>query len=139
MTSLGFLKPSIPTKLLRCCDVSAQCFSGLSMPVGDKSCPFDEDRRRLAERRQRRFGFGNELAQSRFGAVDAEHADESGLAGGGVLAGLFADQCRIAFDVEKVVGDLERLADRRAVAFERRALGLIRRGEYAAGLAAEAQ
>ncbi len=72
-------------------------------------------------------------------AGHAKHADHRGLAGGGVLAGLFADQRRIAFEIEQIVGDLEGLADRRAVTLERRALRRRRLGENAAGLAAEAQ
>ena len=83
---------------------------------------FDQHRRGGSERRERRFGLGHELLEPPFGAGDAEHADEGRLAGGGVLAGLFADQRRIAFDIEEIVGDLKRLADRRAVAFERVAL-----------------
>jgi len=72
-----------------------------------------------AERRQR---FRRVLDQGgeallRFG--DAEHGDDRRLAGGGVLAGLLADGGGVALDVEDVVGDLERLADRGAVALER--------------------
>ena len=43
---------------------------------------------------------------------------QRGLAGGGILAGGLADGGGVAFDVEQVVGDLERLADRRAIAVD---------------------
>ena len=66
--------------------------------------------------------------QPRLGAGAAEHADHRGLAGGGVLAGRFADQRRIAFEIEKIVGDLEGLADRRSIALERLALRRLGRG-----------
>ncbi len=52
--------------------------------------------------------------------VGTENADDRRLAGLRILAGLLADQRRIALDVEQIVGDLERLADRRAIAIERR-------------------
>ena len=49
----------------------------------------------------------------------AEQIDQRRLAVGGVLAGGLAERCGVAFDVEQVVGDLERLADRLAVAARR--------------------
>src|SRR5262249_62096944 len=54
-----------------------------------------------------------------------------------VLADLLADERRIAFDIEEIVGDLERLADGGAVAFERRALRGVGLPEDAAGMARE--
>ena len=76
----------------------------------------DQDRRALAERRQRLLGLGDKLAQTRLGAIGAENIDHRGFAGARVLAGLFADECGVAFDVEKIVGDLEGLAHGRPVA-----------------------
>ena len=61
------------------------------------------------------------------------------LACHGVLSGLFTDQRRVAFEVKKIVRDLERLADRRPVAFERFALRRIRRTEDASGRTGKTQ
>jgi len=83
------------------------------MPFGHKSCSFNENFGRFAKRRQCVFGFGDQLLQSRPRSGCAKYADNRRLARHGVLAGLFADQRRVAFEVEKIVGDLERLADRR--------------------------
>ena len=109
------------------------------MPVGDKSCTLDEDRSRGAERLERKFSLADKLSQSRFCRRHAQHAHHRRFARHGVLAGRFADQSRIAFDVEQVIGDLERLADCRPVTLERGALRSICRGQNAAGLAGKAQ
>ena len=66
----------------------------------------------VAERRQRGVGLRDQVDQPVARAVDAEHGDQRRLAGGGVLAGGFAERGGVAFDVEQVVGDLERLAER---------------------------
>src|SRR5689334_9649378 len=92
------------------------------LPLGDKMRTLNQHCRRGAKRRERGFGFIDELAQACFGASNAEHARKCGLAGGAVLADGFAHECRIAFDVEQIVGDLKRFADGRAIARERFAL-----------------
>src|SRR5262249_20005889 len=55
----------------------------------------------------------------------SEHADQRCLMGGRVLARRFADRRRIAFDVEEIVGDLERLAKRGTVTLKRGPLTLV--------------
>src|SRR5262249_40215882 len=76
-------------------------------------------------------------AQARPRARRSENADDGCLAGLGVLAGLLADERRIAFDIEQIVRDLERLADGGAVEFERRTLRRVGLSEDAAGAASE--
>ena len=100
--------------------------AALSMPSATNSRALDEDggrRRRTAPApvpppRPAR-------ASRAFAPAAAEHADHRRLAGLRVLAGRFADQRRIAFEIEQIVGDLEGLADRRSIA--RRALCAARR------------
>ena len=70
------------------------------MPVGDEFCPLDKNARRGPERRQGLLGLGDQRLQSRLGRGHAQHAHQGGLAGGGVLAGLLADQRRIAFEIQ---------------------------------------
>src|SRR5215467_256652 len=65
--------------------------------------------------------------------VHAEQPDERGLVRSGVLADLLADGSRVAFDIENVVGDLERLTERRAEPVYRRALTGVRLAEDRAG------
>ncbi len=69
----------------------------------------------------------HKIAQPRAGALDAEQCDKGGLAGGGILAGFLAERCRIAFDIEQIVGDLEGFAERAAVIVERLVLRFPRR------------
>src|SRR6202051_3536003 len=73
----------------------------------------------FAEGRERGIGARQKIAHALLGAVDPELGDEGGLAQGGVLAGLFAERRRVAFDVEQIVGDLEGLAERAAIIVER--------------------
>ena len=80
-----------------------------------------------------------QIAHALPGAVDPELGDERGLAQSRVLAGLLAERCCIAFDVEQVVGDLERLAQRAAVIVERLIFLLRGLAEDGAGDAAIAQ
>ena len=98
----------------------------LGVPVGNELRAFDENSTPGSERRQGLFGFGHQLLQPCSRPRAAEHADHRRLAGHRVLAGRFADQGRIAFEIEKIVGDLEGLADRRSIALERVALRLAR-------------
>jgi hypothetical protein len=67
------------------------------------------------EDRQRGIGLGEQVAHALFGAFDPELGDEGGLAKRCVLPGLLAERCRIALDVEQIVGDLEGFAERVAV------------------------
>ena len=75
---------------------------------------FDQDGGALPEGSERGGGLGDQRTQALARAIDAEDANHGGLAGVGILAGLLADQRRIAFDIEEVVGDLERAAARSA-------------------------
>ncbi len=59
--------------------------------------------------------------------------------GGRVLAGRFADRCRIAFDVEEIVGDLERLAKSGTVTLKRFPLTLVGLAQDRPGNTSEAQ
>ena len=70
-------------------------------------------------------------------ASNANCRDQCGLAGGGVLGGGFAERGAVAFDVEQVVGDLERLADRRAVTVDVGALSAAGLAQDRAGAAGE--
>jgi len=88
-------------------------------PLGREAGRRAQDVRFAAERHQRAFGFRHQGGEPRVRALDAEQGDQRRLAGGGVLAGGLAERRRIALDVEQIVGDLEGLADRRAIAIER--------------------
>src|SRR5258707_4464580 len=94
--------------------------------VGTSALAFGNEARRRpqhvalgAEYRQCGIGACQQVADALLGTVDPELGDEGGLAEGGVLAGLFAEGCGIAFDVEQVVGDLKGFAERAAVIVER--------------------
>src|SRR5437763_4296409 len=99
----------------------------------------DQHRRGWTEWSQRRFRSVHELPEPPFGARYAEHTYESGFSGSEVLAGRFAHQGRIALDVEEIVGNLKRFADRCAKTCKRFALLCAGAAENAAGLAGEAQ
>ena len=73
------------------------------------------------------------------GAVDAQLGDECGFAQRRVGAGRFAERSRVAFDIEKVVGDLEGFAERAAVSVERLIIFLRGLAEQRAGDAAVAE
>ena len=60
--------------------------------------------------------------------LKAERGDERRLVAIGVLAGAFAERRFIGFDIENIVGDLKRRAERLAIARQRRAVPLHRRG-----------
>src|SRR5690242_20472631 len=94
---------------------------------------------RLSEVQERRFRIGDELGQALARGIDAEHRDEGSLVRRGILVRRLTDDLWIAFQIEKIVGDLESLADRVAVAFERGALRCRRLAEDRAGAAGEAQ
>ena len=111
----------------------------LGVPVGNESRAFGENSTPGSERRQGLFGFGHQLLQPCSRPRAAKHADHRRLARYRVLAGRFADQGRIAFEIEKIVRDLEGLADCRSITLERVTLGLGRGAENTARLAGEAQ
>src|SRR5262249_11515457 len=67
------------------------------------------------------------------------HADLRFLTCGGCLARRLADRCRIAFDVEQVVRDLERLAKRGTVTLKRGPLTLVGLAQDRSGNTSEAQ
>src|SRR5262249_15665619 len=77
----------------------------------------NEARRRLehvcvaAEGVQRGLRVGNQRFQPAPRGRGSQHADQRCLVSGRVLAGRLAHRCRIAFDVQEIVGDLERLAE----------------------------
>ena len=56
-----------------------------------------------------------------------------------VLTGLFADKCRITFEVEQIVSDLEGLANGRSIPLKRSTLRSGRRSKHPAGLTGEPQ
>src|SRR5579872_2872689 len=121
---------------LRCAQAGIAPSTRISgVPFRDESRALDEDAGSGAEWCQRLLGLGHQLAKSRLRAGDAEHAHHGGLAGLGVFAGRFADQRGVAFEIEEVVGDLEGLADRNAIAVERRTLAFWGRRQNSAGLA----
>src|ERR1043166_6217784 len=68
-----------------------------------------------AENRQRGIRVAEQVANAFLCARNAELGDESSLAQRGVGAGRLAQRGRIAFDIEKVIGDLERFAERAAI------------------------
>ena len=88
----------------------------LRASLGDEMRGVFEDRAARAERHQGAFGILDELCEARPCASDTEEIDQRGLAVGGILAGGLAECGGVAFDVEQIVGDLERLADHLAVA-----------------------
>src|SRR5437870_11253907 len=69
----------------------------------------------VAENRQRGIRVREEVANALLCPRNAELGDEGGLAKRGVGAGRLAQRGRIAFDIEKVIGDLERFAERAAI------------------------
>src|ERR1700761_1886521 len=79
-----------------------------------------------AEDRERRISPRPQAADALLGAVDSELGDESSLAESRIGAGRLAERGGVAFDVEQIVGDLERFAKRAAVIVER--LIFLRRG-----------
>ena len=81
------------------------------VPLGDKSRALNKDCGAGSERCERVLGVSDELAKAGLRAGRAKHVDHGGLARHCIFARLFADQRRIAFEIEKVVGDLEGLAD----------------------------
>src|ERR1700728_344085 len=109
------------------------------LPVGDEPRARDEDRGRWAERGKSPFGLAHEFVQPCLCARAAKNADDRRLARLRVLAGLLADKRGVAFNVEKIVRDLEGLPDRQSVALERPALRPRRRSENTTRLASEAQ
>src|SRR5262249_36087630 len=108
-------------------------------PLGDKMRALDQHRRGGPEWRERALGFVNQFCQPFFGAGKAEHAGKCCFPRGAVLAGRFADQSRIAFAVQQIIGDLNRFAARRAIAREPPGPRRAGAAENAAGLASEAK
>src|SRR5208282_663868 len=86
------------------------------MPLGNESRAFDKDRGTGPKRRERLFGLGDELPKPHPCPHPAEYTDHGRLASHGILAGRFTYQRGVAFEIEKIVGDLECLADCRPVA-----------------------
>ena len=95
------------------------CHRRLVLALGDEAGGVAQHLALVAEDRQRLVGARQQVAHPLLGAVDAELGDEGGLAERRVGAGRLAERFGIAFDVEQVVGDLERLAERAAVIVER--------------------
>src|SRR3979490_132552 len=94
--------------------------------VGTSALAFGDEARRgrqhvalAAEYRQRRIGPRQQVAHALLGAVDPELGDEGGFAQRRILAGLLAEGCGGALDVEQVVGDLKGFTERAAVIVER--------------------
>src|SRR5438067_9651832 len=92
-----------------------------------------------AEVIERRLCVDDQAFQTPSRGGGSQYADECCLVGGRVLARCFADRCWIAFHIEKIVRDLERLAQRRTVALECRPLDLIRLAQNRTGNARESQ
>src|SRR6516225_7382553 len=100
----------------RACEGVPQCRSGRA--GRDKSrCGFQHVGAR-AEQIECRLRFRNQLIEAISRRRRAEHSDERRLVSGCILACRFPDCGRIALNVEKIVRDLERLAQSRAVAVE---------------------
>src|SRR5690242_3145047 len=83
------------------------------------------------------MGLLAKAAEAHLRALAAEQADEGGLAGGGIAAGILADRCRVARVVEQVVADLEGEAERFRISADRPALGRGGAAEDAAGVGRE--
>src|SRR5262249_50619938 len=83
---------------------------GSNLAVGDEARGGAQNIAARAERFQCAVGILNQGGKPRARAVAAEDRNERRLAGGVVLAGALAERCRVAFGVEKIVRDLERLA-----------------------------
>src|SRR5438874_931180 len=98
--------------------------------AGDEPRRLAKDRGPLVERRERRFGLGDELREPRTRRHHAVERYESRLALCGVLTGRLADGCSFALDIEEIVGDLEGLADRAAVEHEKATLVRGRAAEH---------
>src|ERR1700712_5455914 len=125
-----------------------RCASSASLPVailpsvlavGDKPRGGAQHVALGAEDRERGIGARQQVAHALFGALDPKLGDQSGLAQGGVLTGLFAERRGVALDVEQIVGDLEGFAERAAVIVERLIFFCRGLSQDRAGAAAEAQ
>ena len=88
---------------------------------------------------KRRLRLRNQMLKAVACCGGSEHADERRLVCRCILAGGFADHCRVALDVEKIVGDLESLSQCRAVTVESIPPVLIGLAEDGSGQAAETQ
>src|SRR4051794_4192166 len=106
--------------------VPAFPYHALVLALRDEACRPPQNIAPGSEHRQRRIRPRQQIAHALLGAVDSELADERGLAERRIGAGRLAERCGVALDVEQVVGDLERLAERAAVIVER--LIFLRRG-----------
>src|SRR3569623_3137943 len=96
----------------------------LVLPLGDEARRCPQNIALRAEWRKRCVRLLQKILQAALGAGDAKLGDEGGLAERCGLSGRFAECCCVTFDVEQIVGDLERLAERVAVSIECRVLFL---------------
>src|SRR5262249_59261460 len=69
-----------------------------------------------AEARQRLIRLCDQFLQARTCPGGSKRAHQGRLAGSRILARSFAERFGVALDIEQVVGNLESLADRRAIA-----------------------
>src|SRR5436305_4898687 len=82
------------------------------LAFGDKTRRGTQHIAFAAEDRQGSVCFRDQVAKPGFCAIDPELGDESCFAEGGVGPGGLAERRGVAFDVEQIVGDLERFAER---------------------------
>src|SRR5262249_46764075 len=68
------------------------------------------------KRRQRGVGLRNQFLEARSRSVGSKRAHQCRLAGSGILAGGFTERLGVALDIEQIVGNLEGLANRHAIA-----------------------
>src|ERR1700722_14773407 len=110
----------------------------LGVPVGNEPGASSMNSTPGSDRRLGLSGFGPQLLHPCSRPCPAERADHCRLARHCVFAGRFADQSRIAFEIEKIVRDLEGPADCRSITLERVTLRLGRGAANTARLAGEA-
>src|SRR5688572_184257 len=91
----------------------------LSLSLRDEFRASDERSGGCAKGLERGFGFGHERGEFLARLGDAVDADKRRLAGGSIFPRGLAEQRGIAFDVQKIVRDLEGAADRAAEMVER--------------------
>ena len=97
----------------------------LGVPVGDELRAFDQNSTPGSERRQRLFGLGDQLLQPCLAPALPSTPTIVALPATASLPVALPTSAGSPSTIEQIVGDLEGLADRRAVALER--LALLRR------------
>src|SRR5207237_10450646 len=91
---------------------SSATFISLAVALRDEARGCSQYVALRPEDRKCRIGTRQQIAHALLGAVDAELGNEGGLAERRILPGLLAERRGVALDIEQIVSDLERFAER---------------------------